>query len=63
MLSPFPVSLPPGNLLSHLLSPCLYEGLHPPNHPLPPPHPRLSFTGASSVTYAAGAMCTSWLMA
>jgi hypothetical protein len=36
MLSPFLVTLPPRNTLSHLPSPCFYEGVPPPTHPLPP---------------------------
>ena len=46
MFSPFPVSLPPGNILSHPPSPCLYEGVPPLTHPLPPPCPRFPYTGA-----------------
>jgi hypothetical protein len=37
ILSPFPVS-PLKIPLSHPLSACYYEGLHPPTHPVPPPH-------------------------
>ena len=40
-LSPFPVSLPPGNSLSHPPSPCFYEGVPLPMHLLPPPRPTL----------------------
>jgi hypothetical protein len=47
ILSPFLVSLPPRNPLSHLPSPCFYEGVPTPTHPLPPPRPRFSYTGAS----------------
>ena len=32
MLPPFPVSLPPGNTLSHPPSPCFCEGVPPPTH-------------------------------
>jgi hypothetical protein len=39
MLSPFPVSLPPRNILSHPHSPCFYEGVPPLTHPLLPPLP------------------------
>jgi hypothetical protein len=45
---PFLGSLPPpGNHLSHPPSPCFYEGVPPPTYPLPSPHPRFPYTGAS----------------
>ena len=47
MLSPFPVSIPPRNTLSHPPSPCFYEGVPPPTHPLLPPHPWFPYSGAS----------------
>jgi hypothetical protein len=47
MLSPFPVSLPPRNSVSHPPSPCFYESVPPPIHQLPPPWPQFSYTGAS----------------
>jgi hypothetical protein len=37
MLSPFPVSIHPGNILTHPLTPCLYEGVPPTTNS--PPHP------------------------
>jgi hypothetical protein len=68
---------PPWNLLSHSPSPCFYEGLSPPTHPLLPFHPPIPLhwgihqasqdQGPSFSTYAAGAigsiMCNSWLLA
>ena len=33
--------------LSHPPSSCFYEGVPTPTHPLPPPHPRFPYTGAS----------------
>jgi hypothetical protein len=47
MLSPFLVSLTPRYTLSHPPSPCFYEGVPPPTHPLPPPCPRFPYIGAS----------------
>ena len=47
MLSPFPVSLPPGNTLSHPHSPSFYESIPLPTHPLVPPRPQFPYTGAS----------------
>jgi hypothetical protein len=46
-LSWSPPSTPPPNPLSHLPSPCFYEGVSPPIHPLPPPCPQFPHTGAS----------------
>ena len=46
MLSSFLVPSP-GIPLSHLPSPCFYEGVLPPNHPNPHPSPGFSYTGAS----------------
>ena len=43
MLSPFPVSLPTRNTLSHPPSPCFYEGVP----LLPPPCPPFPYTGTS----------------
>jgi hypothetical protein len=39
MLFPSPVSIPPGNTLSHPPSSCFYEGVPPPTHP--PTHSHL----------------------
>ena len=79
MLSPFPVSLPPGNTLSHRPFPCFYDGVPTPTHLLTLDSfalghlsslhrtKDLSFhlcmTRPSSATYAAGPMCTPFLMA
>jgi hypothetical protein len=38
---------PPGNPLSHLPSPCFYEGVPPPTYPFPPPCPQFPYIGAS----------------
>ena len=38
---PFPVSLHPGNPLSHPPSSCFYEGVPQPINPLPPLYPRI----------------------
>jgi hypothetical protein len=47
MLSPFLVTLPPESTLLHPLSPCFYEGVPSPTHPLPPPRPQFLYSGAS----------------
>ena len=39
MLSSFPVPPIPRSPLSHPSSPCFYEDVLPPIHPLPSPHP------------------------
>ena len=47
MLSPFLVSLSPGNTLSYSPFPCFYEGVLPLTHPLQPTHPSFPITGTS----------------
>jgi hypothetical protein len=46
MLSPFTLPPPPKLPITSSL-PCFYEGVPPPTHPLPPPHPQFPYTGAS----------------
>jgi hypothetical protein len=38
----FPFVPPPRNSLNHLLFRCFYEGVPPPTHPFPPPHPGIT---------------------
>ena len=45
MLSPFLVSVPLRNTLTHPPFPCFYESVPPPTHSLPTPCPWLSYTG------------------
>ena len=47
MLSPFLISLPLRNTLSYPPLPCFFEGVPPPSHPLPPPHPQFPYTRVS----------------
>jgi hypothetical protein len=74
MLSPFPVSLPPGNTLSHPSSPWLFESVPSPTHShLPSPDSctlgtkylfsHWCLTRLSSAAYAGGAMSAPWLIA
>jgi hypothetical protein len=74
-VTPFLVSLPPGNTLSHSPSPCFYEGVPPPAldsptlghlsslHRTKDMSSHWCLTRLSSYTYASGAMCTPLLMA
>jgi hypothetical protein len=47
MLSPFQVSPPPENILSHPPSPCFYDDVPPSNHTFPPPTSLFPYTRAS----------------